>query len=164
MLTEEETSIEFHEPLTTPSSMISQYDPTIPYSQKKLNLKPTDADDMSTTSGVEYNMRRTGSSHEPQKQTKIDTTMPDESESFIDEDLPLSSIPVSLILHPSDTQVKPIINNRYIEPVEKYSFSKSASFPFTPVSLENLESFSQSKLESYVSTVRHHKVNVFIDY
>jgi hypothetical protein len=49
--------------------------------------------------------------------------------------------------------VKPIINNRYIEPIEKYSFSKSSAFQFNPVSLESLESFSQQKLEALMTSV-----------
>ena len=60
-----------------------------------------------------------------------------------------------ILTHISDSQVKPIVNNRAIETIEKhtYSFTKNSSAHFQPLSLEQLSSLSQAKIESHLSHV-----------
>lgn len=129
IISNEDSTIEINEPSPKPNTNLhnSQFDPTTPYSEKRMNQRNTDTDDMSTTSGVEYNMRRTGSSHSHgsnrQKQNLVDINLPDESESIIGEELQLSPISLSLILHPSDTQVSSSFSCFLIVPVRSNQLS-----------------------------------------
>lgn len=114
----------FEDSLVTPApgtysaaSDISRFGPSTPYSEKRgiLMKNPTDPDEISTTSGVEYNTRRTGSAQSHRNRAgptvnrndELDTdkNLIDDYESFLGDDPPFSSIPVSLILHPTDSQV-----------------------------------------------------------
>jgi hypothetical protein len=58
-----------------------------------------------------------------------------------------------VLTHMSDSQIKPIVNNKAIETIEKHSLSKTSSMHFQPMTLEQLSSLSQSKIESHLSQV-----------
>mmetsp|Transcript_26281 Transcript_26281/g.44331 ORF Transcript_26281/g.44331 Transcript_26281/m.44331 type:complete len:1505 (+) Transcript_26281:148-4662(+) len=58
-----------------------------------------------------------------------------------------------ILTHITDSQVKPIVNNRAIETIEKHPLGKSTSLHFQALSLEQLSSMSQSKIESHLSQV-----------
>lgn len=61
-----------------------------------------------------------------------------------------------ILTHISDNLVKPIVNNRAIETIEKHTYTpptKGSSTHFQPLSLEQLSSLSQAKIESHLSHV-----------
>ena len=60
----------------------------------------------------------------------------------------------TILTHISDSQVKPIVNNRAIESIEKVS-PKTSSLQFQTIQLEQLSTMSQSKIESHLSQVRY---------
>ena len=133
-----------------------------------------DSDDVSLKSnGIDYNLSRRASSNqllenEQENKTRSnnnntatnntirnqdDSDFNNFSENLIGEDVLLTPISIALILHPTDSQVKPIVNNRSIEPVEKFSFTKTPTFPITPLNIEGLNKLSQSKLEEFMKIV-----------
>jgi hypothetical protein len=59
-----------------------------------------------------------------------------------------------ILTHISDSQVKPIVNNRAIETIEKHPLGKASTLHFQPLSLEQLTSLSTAKIESHLSQVR----------
>jgi hypothetical protein len=100
----------------TPTAVpdLSHFDQTTPYADKRIYKKNIDPDEISTTSGVEYNTRR-ASTRENSPAGRRDTStvtrkkseieLADDSEDIIGEEIPLVPMPLSLILHPSDSQV-----------------------------------------------------------
>jgi hypothetical protein len=139
------------------ASDLSRFGPSTPYSEKRrggLLKNPTDPDEISTTSGVEYNTRRTGSAHSDRNRgagtaggggsvgghivrngngtttredkmdaaavatVGVDVAERNYVEGEEDNDLlPISLIPVTLILHPSDSQVIPCLLFLSLPPV-----------------------------------------------
>jgi len=69
---------------------------------------------------------------------------------FDDTDQDLSVL--QLILHTSDTQVKPIVGNKAIEVIEKITI-KSGVLPITILSLDEVSGLSTAELESHLSQV-----------
>lgn len=61
-----------------------------------------------------------------------------------------------ILAHISDSQVKPIVNNRAIETIEKHAWSgkvPSSAAHFQPMTLEQLSALSAAKVESHLSQV-----------
>ena len=58
-----------------------------------------------------------------------------------------------ILTHITDSQVKPIVNNRAIETIEKHPLGKTSSLHFQALSLEQMSSMSPSKIESHLSQV-----------
>jgi hypothetical protein len=97
---------------------LSHFDQTTPYSDKRIYKKNIDTDEISTTSGVEYNTRRattrenspaggtTAGRNITRKKSEVEAVETHEEEDIVGEEIPLVPIPLSLILHPSDSQVR----------------------------------------------------------
>mmetsp|Transcript_12206 Transcript_12206/g.18439 ORF Transcript_12206/g.18439 Transcript_12206/m.18439 type:complete len:1492 (+) Transcript_12206:184-4659(+) len=64
--------------------------------------------------------------------------------------------PITHMVHASDSQVKPIVNNKAIEPIEKFVYTKgasSSSLQFSPLSVGDLGGLSQTEIENHLSQV-----------
>jgi serine/threonine protein kinase len=58
----------------------------------------------------------------------------------------------SLLLHAQDTQVKPVVGNKYIEAIEKYAV-KAQSVPFDVLSVEEVQDMQTEALEQHLTAV-----------
>jgi hypothetical protein len=61
-----------------------------------------------------------------------------------------------VLTHISDSQVKPIVNNRAIETIEKHAGGggRGSALHFQTMTLEQLAALPQAKIESHLSQVR----------
>jgi len=58
----------------------------------------------------------------------------------------------TLLQHPSDTQIKPIVGNKNIETFEKFAY-KESSLPFVAYACESMTKHTQSELEAHLTIV-----------
>jgi hypothetical protein len=67
--------------------------------------------------------------------------------------------PDSLLMHASDTQVKPIVGNKAIEVMERTDFIES-TLPFEVVRSDQLQKLSQTDLEVHLTQVRNETIKL----
>jgi serine/threonine protein kinase len=71
--------------------------------------------------------------------------------------------PDSLLMHASDTQVKPIVGNKAIEVMERTDFIES-TLPFEVVRSDQLQKLSQTDLEVHLTQVRNNRNQIIFLY
>ena len=100
------------------------------------------------------NISKINQKNDSQSEVKNEISSPNSHPLFnvIDENIDQELSALQLIVHTSDTQVKPIVGNKAIEIIEKVSI-KSGALSINMLALEEISGMATSELESHLSQV-----------